>query len=67
MHNLSSEAVWEPIWPPDTGTARNEPPDAIWEPLGSQSSEQLKISLQRPSGSPSEPRTAQNELPGAPS
>jgi len=37
--------------PPEPRTAQNELPDAFWEPLGHQSPEQLKISLQRPSGS----------------
>ena len=37
--------------PPEPRTAQNELPDAFWEPLGHQSPEQLKISLQRTSGS----------------
>jgi len=61
------EAAREPIWSPDPGTARNEPPDAICESLGPQSLEQFKISLQWSSGSPLEPRTPQNDFPGAPS
>ena len=34
------------IWPPDRRRAQNEPPEAIWEPLGHQSSEQLRMSLE---------------------
>jgi len=37
--------------PPEPRTAQNELPETFWEPLGHQNTEQLKISLQRPSGS----------------
>ena len=38
-------------WPPELRTAQNETPETIWEPFGHQCPEQLKMSLQRPSGS----------------
>jgi len=37
--------------PPEPRKAQNELADALWEPFGNQSTEQLKLSLERPSES----------------
>jgi len=56
-HSKKSWSVWFKVCglgearPPEPRKAQNELPDAFWEPLGHQSPEQLKLSLERASES----------------